>query len=159
MATNPAAREEGQLATNPGAGPRLPRLAVKVAAAVAALAVVGWIAAGTPLGGGGANPGSARQFATSLAAVTQQTLSSQVLVDGVVGYGEPVPVSASGPGTITWAAPVGSTVHRGEALFEIDGRPVPLLYGSVPLYRPLGAWMGEQPDVRDAARGRPGGRA
>jgi multidrug efflux system membrane fusion protein len=59
-------------------------------------------------------------------------------VSGTLGYGDPVPINATGPGTITWIAPVGSTVKRGEPLFKVNERPVVALYGSVPLYRTLG---------------------
>ncbi len=40
-------------------------------------------------------------------------------------------------GTITWVAPSGSVVEQGDVLFEIDGQPVVLLYGTEPAYRRL----------------------
>src|SRR5262249_9215039 len=36
-----------------------------------------------------------------------------------LGYGDPTPVGVPGNGALTWIAPVGSTVQRGEPLFKI----------------------------------------
>jgi multidrug efflux system membrane fusion protein len=72
------------------------------------------------------------------ASVIRMTLVETKKVSGTLGYGDPVPINATGPGTITWIAPVGSTVKRGELLFKVNERPVVALYGSVPLYRTLG---------------------
>ncbi len=41
-------------------------------------------------------------------------------------------------GTLTWLAPAGSTVDRGQPLYEVDGHKVPLLFGDRPAWRPLG---------------------
>jgi peptidoglycan hydrolase-like protein with peptidoglycan-binding domain len=41
-------------------------------------------------------------------------------------------------GLITRLPSVGAIVRRGEPLFEVDQRPVVLLYGSIPMYRTLG---------------------
>lgn len=71
------------------------------------------------------------------APVTRTTLVETRTVGGTLGYGDPVPVRANGAGTLTWIAPVGATVARGEPLFKVDERPVVALYGSVPLYRTL----------------------
>jgi peptidoglycan hydrolase-like protein with peptidoglycan-binding domain len=78
------------------------------------------------------------------AEVTRTTLVETKTVAGTLGYGEPVPIRAGGRGTLTWIAPVGSIVKRGEPLFKVDERPVVALYGSLPLYRTL----------RDGAKGR-----
>jgi peptidoglycan hydrolase-like protein with peptidoglycan-binding domain len=72
-------------------------------------------------------------------------------VSGTLGYGAPAPIRAAGTGTLTWIAPVGSTVKRGEPLFKIDQRPVVALYGSLPLYRTLGGGA-QGADVRQLER-------
>jgi hypothetical protein len=101
--------------------------------------ILGGAAAGVLLtrssGGGNAaaNPG----VPPATAKVTRTTLVETKTVSGTLGYGEPVPVGAAETGTITRMAPVGSTVKRGQALFRVDERSVVLLYGSLPLYRPL----------------------
>jgi peptidoglycan hydrolase-like protein with peptidoglycan-binding domain len=71
------------------------------------------------------------------AKVTRTTLVETRKVSGALGYGDAVPVSAAQTGTLTWIAPVGSTVKRGKPLFKLDERPVVALYGSLPLYRTL----------------------
>jgi hypothetical protein len=79
--------------------------------------------------------------------VTRAALVETKTVSGTLGYGDPVPIRASGTGTLTWIAPVGSTVRRGEPLFNVDERPVVVLYGSLPLYRKLRVGM-EGADVQ-----------
>jgi peptidoglycan hydrolase-like protein with peptidoglycan-binding domain len=69
--------------------------------------------------------------------VTRTTLVETRTLPGTLGYGDPVPVNARGIGTLTWIAPAGSTVQRGEPLFKVDERPVVALRGSVPMYRAL----------------------
>jgi peptidoglycan hydrolase-like protein with peptidoglycan-binding domain len=71
------------------------------------------------------------------AQVTRTTLVETRTAAGTLGFGDPAPIGATRSGTLTWIAPVGSTVERGEPLFKVDERPILALYGSVPLYRPL----------------------
>ncbi len=87
-----------------------------------------------------ANPG----LPPATADINRTTLVDTKTVSGTLGYGAPAPISASETGTLTWIAPVGSTVKRGEPLFRVDERPVVALYGSLPLYRVL----------RDGSKGR-----
>jgi membrane fusion protein, multidrug efflux system len=58
-----------------------------------------------------------------------------------------IQIRAAGSGMLTWIAPVGSTVMRGETLFRVDEQPVSALYGSVPMYRTLRVGM-EGADVQ-----------
>src|SRR5262249_48639599 len=79
--------------------------------------------------------------------VVKTTLMETKRVPGTLDYGDPVPIKAAGPGTLTWIAPVGSTVKRGGTLFKVDEQPIVALYGSVQLYRSLS--VGEKgTDVR-----------
>jgi hypothetical protein len=71
------------------------------------------------------------------AKVARTTLVETRTVSGTLGYGAQSPISVGGAGTLTWMAPVGSTVSRGEPLFKMDERPVVALYGPVPMYRTL----------------------
>jgi hypothetical protein len=73
------------------------------------------------------------------AKVARTTLVDTKTVSGTLGYGDAVPVSAVGTGTLTWIAPEGSTVKRGQPLFKLDEQPVVALYGPLPLYRTLRA--------------------
>jgi multidrug efflux system membrane fusion protein len=105
--------------------------AVILGAAVAGVVLAWRWAATTPA----ANPDLALPPAT--AEVVRTTLVETRTVSGTLGYGEPAPINASMSGTLTWIAPVGSTVERGEQLFRVDERPVVALYGAVPMYRTL----------------------
>jgi membrane fusion protein, multidrug efflux system len=80
---------------------------------------------------------AANPLPPATAPVTRTMLVETRAVAGMLGYGEPVPISAAGAGTLTWIAPAGSTVARGETLFKVDEQPVVALYGQVPMYRTL----------------------
>ncbi len=81
-------------------------------------------------GGNGPKLGSAE--------VTRRTLVEQQDFDGTLGHGDAAPVVNRRAGTLTWLAPAGSTVDRGQPLYEVDGHKVPLLFGDRPAWRPLG---------------------
>ncbi|MFD5199389.1 peptidoglycan-binding protein [Streptomyces sp. NPDC058375] len=117
---------------------RRPRTRTLVSVCVAALLMSG--AAGALVwnrdGGGSARtqPEPSAQTAT----VTRGDLSNSQILDGTLGFGVPATVRAAGDGgTVTWLAPNGTTVTRGKALYRVDDRPVPVLYGDLPLYRRL----------------------
>ena len=81
---------------------------------------------------------SAAQIAT--AEVTRGALLDTKTVTGTLGYGELNalrPSLADASAMVTWIAPVGSTVKRGEPLYALDGQPTILFYGSVPQHRTL----------------------
>jgi hypothetical protein len=112
---------------------------VGVAVGVGATALVaGAVAvAAVGFGGSGARPAAATNLPPATAPVTNATLAQTERVSGSVGYGNPVTVSARGRGTLTWLPAAGTTVHRGQAVYRLDNVPVPLWYGSLPLYRAL----------------------
>jgi multidrug efflux system membrane fusion protein len=107
----------------------------------AAVVILGGAVAGLALAWGSAakQPPATPALPPATAKVTRTTLVETKTVSGTLGYGDAVPVSAAQTGTLTWIAPVGSTVKRGEPLFKLDERPVVALYGSLPLYRTLRA--------------------
>jgi hypothetical protein len=102
-------------------------------------------------------------------AVTQRKLTATVVAQGTVSYGEPHPLSLSGSvavsgdrggdgggGQLITKAPVaGRTLHEGDVLLEVSGRPVMVFSGSVPMYRTLGKGSaGDDVDqLRKALRG------
>ena len=97
-------------------------------------AIAGFVLARGP---GGKEPTATPPLPPATAEVTRTTLVETKTVSGTLGYGDPVPVRAARRGTLTWLAPAGSTVQRGEPLFKVDQRPVVALYGALPLYRAL----------------------
>jgi peptidoglycan hydrolase-like protein with peptidoglycan-binding domain len=121
---------------------------VAVVATVAVLAAVGF--GGTDR----AAPASAG-LPPATARVTRATLTQTDTVNGTLGYGDEHTISAraglglssgsgssgsggSGSGgTITWLPAPGTVVTRGKPVYTVDERPVPLVYGTVPMYRVL----------------------
>jgi len=106
-------------------------------AGATAAALVGVLAV-TGLPGGGAKADDSDGPRLGTAEVTRRTLVEQQDVDGTLGHGDAVPLVNRTNGTLTWMAEPGSTVDRGEALYEVDGRKVRLLFGDRPAWRTLG---------------------
>ena len=77
---------------------------------------------------------------TATAEVTRGTLLDTKTVTGTLGYGELTslqPSLAAASAMVTWIAPEGATVERGEPLYRLDGQPAILFYGPVPQHRTL----------------------
>ena len=87
---------------------------------------------------------------TAIAVAELRDLVEREELDGTLGYGESHPLALGGQGTLTALAAEGSVVDRGGILGEVDGRPVPLLFGDRPLWRSLGegADTSDGPDIR-----------
>jgi multidrug efflux system membrane fusion protein len=117
---------------------------------VAVVAVGAAVAAAVGFGGGDGGTARAGDLPPKTAPVTRQTLVDREEVDGTLGYGEPVPLRGAG-GMVTWLPAEGATVSRGKPVFRVDGAPVVLLYGPLPLYRPLAPGV-EGPDVEQFER-------
>ncbi|MGP3686745.1 peptidoglycan-binding protein [Streptomyces sp. IBSNAI002] len=73
------------------------------------------------------------------APVQRGDLSSGLQVEGTLGYAQERKVNSAGPGVLTWVAGEGAAVERDGKLYEVNGKPVRLMYGSTPMYRPLKA--------------------
>jgi peptidoglycan hydrolase-like protein with peptidoglycan-binding domain len=112
---------------------RIALLCVLLTAVGAAAALIGQHVAGR--GRPDASPPSAPAAAT--VQIVQETLVEAVTVPGRLDFGTATPVAVPGAGTVTWLPPIGAPVKRGQALLRIDEQPVVLLYGSIPMYRPL----------------------
>jgi hypothetical protein len=92
-------------------------------------------------------------YATGTQPVTRGSLTEQTQENGTLGdagsYMVMVPGSAgsaasslgSGAGTFTWLPPAGQTIRQGQMIYQVNGTPVVLLYGSVPAYRDLSEGM------------------
>jgi hypothetical protein len=117
-------------------------LAIVVVLAGAAVAVdrthPGGVDFAHPLGQrGGTNTAASNNAATTTAKVTRGTLSSRTSVGGSLGYAGDYTVPAQAHGTVTALPAVGQVIRQGQVLYEADGQPVVLLYGSTPAYRTL----------------------
>jgi hypothetical protein len=97
-------------------------------------------------------------YRTSTQPVTRQSLTEQTQVNGTLqdagSWTVLVPPSASSSGsssggsssgpasqTFTWLPAPGQTVRQGQAIYDVSGSPVVLLYGQVPAYRTLSEGM------------------
>jgi peptidoglycan hydrolase-like protein with peptidoglycan-binding domain len=86
--------------------------------------------------------------ATATAEVRRTDVSERQHVTGTLGYEGATTVTAPGPGVLTGLPAVGTVVRRGQSAYEVDGRPVILLYGQRPTWRPLRAGMTDGVDVQ-----------
>jgi peptidoglycan hydrolase-like protein with peptidoglycan-binding domain len=90
----------------------------------------------------------ASQYRTSVATVQRQSLTSQTDLNATLDDSGSYTITNQGTGTITGLPAVGHVVRRGKVLYQIDGAPVVLLYGSAPAYQTLSEGM-TGPDVRE----------
>ena len=118
-----------------------------LAALAGATALTGGVVLLARPGGGSAGAGRSTT-APATAAVARTTLVDQEQVDGNLGYEDEVSVANQSAGTITRLAAKGEVVGRGQVLYEVDGRPVRLLFGARPAWRALAEGMPDGPDVR-----------
>ncbi|TVZ03804.1 hypothetical protein EAS64_15195 [Trebonia kvetii] len=92
-------------------------------------------------------------IATRTAPVVRTDLTNTVQVAGALGYRGSYGVVNQAAGTAYTALPAtGAIVHRGDRLYEVDGTPVTLFYGSRPAWRSLSEWVLPGPDVAQLDR-------
>jgi len=128
------------------------RRAGTVAGLAAALAAV---AIGIALGRSVPRTGTpaAAAVTTSSALVVRADLTSTIQVAGTLGYAGSRTIVDQASGTAFTALPAaGAVVRRGQALYEVDGTPVILFYGTRPAWRALYAGVAAGPDVAQLDR-------
>ncbi|GAA3235561.1 peptidoglycan-binding protein [Dactylosporangium siamense] len=69
--------------------------------------------------------------------IVRGTITQTEDVDGTLDFGAATTVVGRLPGMITGLPGEGRTVERGQPLYQVDGTPVLLMYGTAPLFRPL----------------------
>lgn len=137
---------DGRAGTPESSRPRRRRRTV-LAAGLAGVVVVGavvWRAAAGPGEEGGEATGA---VATATTPVVRQDLTARSDVDGTLGYSGSTTVTNRLQGTVTALPEVGSVVDRGQPLYSVDSRPVPLLFGDVPAWRRLAVGVPDGADV------------
>ena len=85
----------------------------------------------------------------STATVERRDLVETESASGTLGYGPSTDVPSPRSGTITALPSAGTVVSRGQSLFEIDDRDVPLFYGTRPMWRTIASGVTDGPDVRE----------
>jgi peptidoglycan hydrolase-like protein with peptidoglycan-binding domain len=107
-----------------------------IIAAAAVLLVAAGVTAAVGFGGQDPTTGATVRAAPATTTVTRSTLTQTEQVNGTLGYGAARTISAHG-GTITWLPAAGVTIARGGTVYAVDQVKVALIYGGLPLYRPL----------------------
>jgi peptidoglycan hydrolase-like protein with peptidoglycan-binding domain len=97
-----------------------------------------------------AKPASALPSAT--ATITRGDVVDTESVDGNLTYADERTISAGASGTVTWAPDEGARITRGKPLLKVNSKPVTLMYGSLPFYRPLRQGVDDGTDVEQLER-------
>ncbi|GAA2858782.1 peptidoglycan-binding protein [Streptosporangium fragile] len=116
--------------------------------ATAVLLAGGGAAAFALTGQDGGTPAAA---AAATAEITRSDLADTKAVDGTLGYSGRRALPNHARGMVSRVRKEGSVVRRGGWLYQVDGRPVILMYGDIPVYRTLSASASGQ-DVRQLER-------
>ncbi|MDR6320634.1 HlyD family efflux transporter periplasmic adaptor subunit [Actinoplanes couchii] len=69
--------------------------------------------------------------------IERRDLATTKTLDGAIGYGTARPFSGHREATVTWLPTPGARIKRGKQLYRANDLPVPMFYGSMPLYRPI----------------------
>lgn len=84
---------------------------------------------------------------TSTAPVIRTDVVSRQQLSGTLGYsGSYSVVNQAGPGIFTSLPAPGSVISRGQVVYRVDGRPIPLFYGDAPVWRRQSAGMTDGTD-------------
>jgi peptidoglycan hydrolase-like protein with peptidoglycan-binding domain len=126
------------------------RAVVAVTAAVG-VAVAAWLLLAP---GDGQNTKAANDAVPlGAAAVQRRDLVDRQDVDGTLGFTATTSAIAPAAGTITRLRDEGDVVTRGRSLMSIDANATAwVLYGTIPMYRDLGAGVSDGRDVRQLER-------
>jgi peptidoglycan hydrolase-like protein with peptidoglycan-binding domain len=116
--------------------------------AAAGLAASAWIVI---RGDGNGGSGGADASDRSTVAVERRDLIERETFDGSLGFADEQALASARAGTITWIADEGSSIRRGDPLYEVDERPVSLMFGELPAYRALSSRLDGR-DVRQLQR-------
>ena len=107
--------------------------------AVGATVGISAVGADSPKRSGSSTDASTRAPKRSTAEVRRTDLVDNEDLDGTLGYGDPTEVTVGRQGIVTALPEVGSTVDRGGSVAEVNGLPVPVLFGTRPFWRKLTA--------------------
>jgi hypothetical protein len=120
-------------------------LAGTLLAATAALALVGCGSSSDAASGDDSSANVEAQVST--ATVTREDLVETVTLQGTLGYGEVTALATNSTGVVTALPEVGDIVEPGDILFEVNGKPVVLLEGDTPPWRPFASGMSDGADI------------
>jgi peptidoglycan hydrolase-like protein with peptidoglycan-binding domain len=84
---------------------------------------------------------------SATAPVVTTDVSQRQQVSGTLGHSGTFRVIAPGSGTLTWLPSPGTLVTRGKPAYEVDGKPVILMFGDRPPWRAFQSGMSDDRDV------------
>jgi peptidoglycan hydrolase-like protein with peptidoglycan-binding domain len=91
---------------------------------------------------------SAGAVPTTTAQVIRTDIVSRLRLPGSLAYaGASTLINEAGPGVYTALPAPGAAIARGQALYQVNGRPIPLLYGD-PGWRQLSVGAGDGADIK-----------
>jgi len=90
-------------------------------------------------------PATTTDLATAL--VVRADLTKTFDIDGTLGYGASINVLGGAAGRITWLPRPGDVIERGDQAYGVNGKSIPLFYGSAPLWRTLDTSVANGADV------------
>jgi hypothetical protein len=117
--------------------PWLVAVSVVLIGAVLAIAMADPFSSGAPSQSGLADNADP----TGLYIVARQDLSSQTQVPATLGYAASYSIINRHQGTVTALPATGRVIGQGQILYEVNGSPVVLLFGSTPAYRTLSSGL------------------
>jgi peptidoglycan hydrolase-like protein with peptidoglycan-binding domain len=135
-----AGREPDSAApARPNGSRRRRRTGIAAATAVVVVAGAGAVSWATGLfDSDSGNPTATAASRLATTKVERGDLVETQDVDGTLGYGDAWGISGAAQGTVTWMPAEGNRITRGQTIYEVDEKPVTLMYGAIPLYRALG---------------------
>ncbi|WP_405679136.1 peptidoglycan-binding protein [Streptomyces sp. NBC_01511] len=100
----------------------------------------------------GTTPQAEQQSSLPTKSVVRTDVVNTTEIDGALSYRGSYTVLAESSGRLTWLPGSGDVIRQGKRVFEVNGRAVPLFYGSVPLWRELKLGMSDGRDVLQLER-------
>ena len=128
------------------------RVAVLALGALAAVMVAIVVVVESTSGSRPASESSGKAASSGAATVRRRNLVATDTESGTLGYAAAQTVYDRLSGTITWLPAVGRVIAPGQALYNVDDRPVVLFSGSTPAFRDLGPSVSVGPDVLELNR-------
>jgi peptidoglycan hydrolase-like protein with peptidoglycan-binding domain len=102
----------------------------------------------TRIAAGAANAAPPKAEAPKTTEVRKGALADQQTITGALAYGAERSLVGRKQGTVTGLSNAGSVIERGQNVYSVDAKQVPLFYGTLPLYRDLQTDMSTGPDVK-----------
>ena len=99
-----------------------------------------------------ASPDDPDDAAPNTVAIGRHDIVRNDEFDGTLGYGTAAPLVLAGSGTLTRLPHPGQLVEPGDAIVDVDGRPVLTALGDVPMWRDLGPGVDDGADVAEVER-------